>query len=142
MTLSIVQRLWRLTLLLVASAVACRNHSNTAHASTDVYGLVTSGMRCSQGGAGAATANQMVCQYSVGDGLQFSIISVGADDAGIEFDRVLPNSPYRAAMSMKHGCVIVEPRTEKNATSLPQFAFVSPRTGKVYHTWQDCASGT
>jgi hypothetical protein len=82
----------------------------------------------------------MVCEYSVGDGLQFRIVAVGAPDAGIEFEKVLPNSPYRAAMSLRHGCVIVEPHEDDNATRVPQFAFVSPRTGKVYHTWQDCAA--
>ncbi len=126
-----------LTLLLALSALACRNKTDATPSSTDIYTLVTNGMRCNQGGAGTSAETQMVCDYAVGDGLQFRIVAVGAPDAGIEFDKVLANSPYRAAMSIKHGCVIVEPTSNSNA---PQFAFVSPRTGKVYHTWQDCAA--
>jgi hypothetical protein len=127
-------------LLLGLSVTACQSRSGATSDATDLYALVTKGMRCGQGGAGASTETQMVCQYSIGDGLQFRIVSVGAEDAGIEFDKVLPNSPYLAAMSMRHGCVIVEPRSQKNAAQLPQFAFVSPRNGKVYHTWEDCAT--
>lgn len=129
-----------LTLLLALSSVACRNNASATSSGSDVYTLVTNGMRCNQGGAGTSAESQMVCDYSVGDGLQFRVIAVGAADAGIEFEKVLPNSPYRAAMSLKHGCVIVEPRAENSAGRLPQFAFVSPRTGKVYHSWEDCAA--
>lgn len=120
--------------------LACRNKADTTSSSNDIYTLITNGMRCNQGGASTSTETQMVCDYSVGDGLQFRIVAVGAADAGIEFEKVSPDSPYRAAMSIKHGCAIVEPRSEKSAAPVPQFAFVSPRTGKVYHTWQDCAA--
>ena len=129
-----------LTLLLALSSLACRGKSDATSSSTDIYSLVTNGMRCNQGGTGTSADTQMVCEYSVGDGLQFRILAVGAADAGIEFEKVLPSSPYRAAMSLKHGCVIVERQSSSNTASAPQFAFVSPRTGKVYHTWQDCAA--
>lgn len=130
-----------LTIAAALSAAACRTRSNAASGADDLYALVTKGMSCSQGGPGTSTETQMVCHYTVGDGLQFSILSVGAADAGIVFDKVSGDGPYRAAMSVKHGCVIVEPRADK-ANGLPQLAFVSPRNGKVYHTWQDCAAGT
>lgn len=129
-----------LTLLLLLSSFACRNKGDAIPSTADIYTLVTNGMRCNQGGAGTSAETQMVCDYTVGDGLQFRIVAVGAPDAGIEFDKVLPNSPYRAAMSIKHGCVIVESASDSNAARVPQFAFVSPRSGKVYHTWQDCAA--
>jgi hypothetical protein len=130
------------TLAAALSSAACRNNSNATPGTDDLYALVTKGMSCNQGGSGTSAETQMVCHYSVGDGLQFSIVSVGAADAGIVFDKVSADGPYRAAMSVKHGCVIVEPRADKGAAGLPQLAFVSPRSGKVYHTWQECAAGS
>ena len=130
-----------LALSAVLSSVGCRNKTSGAPGD-DLYALVTKGMSCNQGGSGTSTETQMVCRYSVGEGLQFSIVSVGAPDAGIVFDKVAGDGPYRAAMSVKHGCVIVEPRADRGGAALPQLAFVSPRSGKVYHTWQDCAAGT
>ena len=129
-----------LTFMLALTSLACHKNADATSSSSDIYSLVTNGMRCNQGGASTSAETQMVCEYSVGDGLQFRIVAVGAPDAGIEFEKVLPNSPFRAAVSLRHSCVIVEPTSDNNTSRLPQFAFVSPRTGKVYHTWQDCAA--
>lgn len=129
-----------LTLAAALCSAGCEKKTSGA-SGDDLYALVTKGMSCNQGGSGTSTETQMVCRYTVGDGLQFSIVSVGAPDAGIVFDKVAADGPYRVAMSVKHGCVIVEPRADRGAAALPQLAFVSPRSGKVYHSWQDCAAG-
>jgi hypothetical protein len=48
------------------------------------------------------------------------------------------NGDYHATLGILHGCVIVKPET---LNSNPfNFAFVSPRTGKVYLNWEACGA--
>ena len=60
-------------------------------------------------------------------------------DAGITFMSSSFEGDYYATVGMMHGCVIVKPgKTLSYPGALLDFAFVSPRTGKVYTDWVSC----
>ena len=78
------------------------------------------------------------CTYKVGSGLEFSIGAVGSRVASISFLRSDARADYYARFGVSHGCVIVTPGEASKGAAL-DFAFVSPRTGKVYRDWRACA---
>ena len=101
-----------------------------------VVEAVTRGAKCIQNSAGAR-----LCTYVVGQGLEFSITGVGQSDAGISFLRSDHKSDFWARMGMLHRCVIVvagERAPKASMAVMGDFAFVSPRTGLVYRSWQEC----
>jgi hypothetical protein len=71
--------------------------------------------------------------------LEFTIAGVGDPDAGISFLRSDWNGDFYARFGLMHGCVIVTfGKQAPRGISLSGFAFVSPRSGKVYKTYQEC----
>ena len=121
-------------LLLSTSVLAAQRPRSTID-------VVVAGMTCRQS---AITAGSMNCEYSVGSGLKFSIAGVGQEDAGITVERSTGyDSDYYLSFGILHGCVIIKPGrlttdAARAAGVLPEMAFVSPRTGKVYESWQEC----
>ncbi|MHB1069388.1 MAG: hypothetical protein ACYC1W_05975 [Gemmatimonadaceae bacterium] len=88
----------------------------------------------------------MDCEYRVGTSLHFTIAGVGQDDAGVTFHRVDWNQDFYPTFGIGHGCVVIKQgkaRLERLAKmgdlSGLDMAFVSPRNGKVYDTWTECA---
>lgn len=107
----------------------------TAQEANPVVQAVTAGMVCKQNEG----SRELDCEYRVGRDLYFTIAGVGASDAGITFMKVNYDGDYYATVGVLHGCVIVKQGKRTPETlQLPQFAFVSPRTGKVYSTWGEC----
>lgn len=109
------------------------------------YSTVVTGTRCGQSLPGYQTASQMECTYTVGKGLRFTIAGVGQDDAAITVERAEGlESDYYMTVGVLHGCITVKRGFEKPASekNLPGFdmAFVSPRNGRVYKTWQECGA--
>ena len=101
-----------------------------------VYDAVVAGMSCKQ-----AMNGPMHCVYKVGQGLEFSITAVGAEDAGISFLRSNIAADFYARFGVQHGCVIVaagESAPTWAADPGKDFACVSPRNGRVYRSWQQC----
>lgn len=85
----------------------------------------------------------MDCEYRVGHAVRFVVAGVGQDDVVISFVQVDSAGDYSASIVPLHGCVVVNPtRATAQADSVATFAYVSPRTGKVYHTWAACLSAT
>ena len=107
------------------------------------YDAVVAGMKCTQSVVAAA---QIDCEYRVGRSLHFVIAGVGQDDAAITVLRVSGyDGDYFASFGMLHQCVIVKPgaitlKTSFRARIVPDMAFVSPQTGKVYPSWEECGS--
>lgn len=83
-------------------------------------------------------AAQLDCEYHVGKGLHFAIAGVGRDDAAVTFFKVDWDADYYATVGVGRGhqCVIVK-AGEKTAFPFAM-AFVSPKSGKVFATWQSC----
>ena len=75
----------------------------------------------------------------------------GEEDAAIAFVQADSSANYVASVVPLHGCVVVKPARAADAArmagiavadSVLTFAFVSPRTGKVYRNWPSCLSAT
>ena len=96
------------------------------------YEAVVAGMSCRQ-----QTNGRVDCQYGVGEALRILITGVGQEDAVVNFQKVDSTAGYVAGFAALHGCVIVRPARVR-PDSLAALAFVSPRDGKVYRTWQHC----
>lgn len=81
------------------------------------------------------------CTYTVGRDLEFSLAAAGEADAGISFLRSSIKGDYYARFGVLHGCIIV---AQGEATTQPapiDYAYVSPKNGRVYKSWQECQSG-
>ena len=106
-------------------------------AEISVYELTLKGKQCQEN-----SEQSLACEYRIGKTLHISIDGIGQADAGITFMKSDFDGDFYAAVGVLHGCVIVK----HNLKHLPlqnafDFAFISPRTGKVYATWQECGSG-
>jgi hypothetical protein len=86
--------------------------------------------------------NQSIdCQYRVGEDLEFSIDDIGMSDTGITFIRSKGfEGDYYATFGLMHGCIIVK-HGSHSIFFCSDFAFVSPKNGRVYKTWEDCKAG-
>jgi hypothetical protein len=118
-----------ITLASAALLVAVTLQAASVQRST--YDAVVAGMKCQQN-----SLDGMECDYRVGRSLHFNIAGVGDEDASITFFAASFEGDYYGSIGVLHGCVIVKPG--KASESLIDFAFVSPRTGKVYADWQSC----
>jgi hypothetical protein len=105
------------------------------------YRAVVRGMTCKQS---AVVRGQLDCDYRVGTAVHFIIVGVGQPDAAITFLSAAGyDADYYVTYGVLHGCVIVKPggktTQSRNASDeVPEMAFVSPKSGKVYPSWQTC----
>ena len=97
------------------------------------HDVVVAGMQCKQNSFGS-----LECDYHVGRSLHFGVVGVGDKDAAITFYASSFNGDYYASVGVLHGCVIVKPGKAIRGSAALDFAFVSPRNGKVYADWQSC----
>lgn len=126
----------------VAAAVIAVSATAAAAEDTPTYDLVVAGMTCKQ--SPLSNERQLDCYYRIGRGLAFTIAGVGQLDAAITVEKAEGfDSDYYFTFGMMHGCVVIKPGQKTNdaalkAGKLPDMAFVSPKTGKVYRTWKEC----
>ena len=106
-------------------------------AAQSVFELAVKGASCKQNAQG-----NLLCKYQVGKDLEFSITAVGEADSGISFLRSNVDGDYFARFGVVHGCIIVaQGKATATATATSarsEYAFVSPKNGRVYRTWQEC----
>ena len=123
--------------LLVMVALLAAPPSHITVQARTTYDDVVAGMRCSQNRNG-----DLECDYRVGRSLHFAIVAPGKPDGSIYFYSASFEGDYFAVVSISpgHGCVVVRPGKSANQGRQLDLAFVSPRSGKVYRTWQDCAA--
>ncbi len=114
----------------------------TAQPEQSVANTVAGAMSCKQ----QRNSSQMDCSYKIGVGLHFEIAGVGQPDAGVTFYKVDWDSDFYATFGMQHGCVVVK-QGKRRLERLPpgdargmDMAFVSPKNGKVYASWPECAA--
>ena len=120
----------------VANAQPAPKEPQSSASTGAVYDLSVRGTSCKESRA----AGGIECTYRVGKDLEFSIAGIGDPDAGIVFVRSNFDGDYYASYGLQHGCVIV--RHGSAAPSPNDLAFVSPRNGRVYRTWQECRAST
>jgi hypothetical protein len=123
-----------MTRLLVVAALLGGAPATSGQAAT-TYDYTKAGMNCAQNSAG-----DMECNYHVGRSLHFGIAGVGKPDASIYFYSASFEGDYFAVMGLSHGCVVVRPGKALGQKRAADLAFVSPRNGKVYASWQACQS--
>jgi hypothetical protein len=121
----------------VALLITCAAGSLSAQGVPTTYAAVVAGKRCTEN-----SRQQLHCDYRVGKSLHFSITAVGQPDAGISFLRADAEGDYSVRFGVQHGCVIVQRGaqlvTDSTARIEDDYAFVSPKNGKVYRTWEEC----
>ena len=106
---------------------------------------VIRGMQCKQS---SSAPGQFDCEYRVSRDLEFVIAGVGgADAASTVLQSGGYDGQYYLSVGTGHGCVIVKPGTATQQSAVragrvADMAFVSPRNGKVYATWQECGRAT
>lgn len=98
------------------------------------YDVVVSGMNCHQN-----LSDDLECNYRVGRSLHFGIAGVGEKDASIYFYEAAMNGDYSALFGLSHGCVVVKPGLALPENQRLDLAFVSPKNGRVYQTWETCS---
>ena len=114
---------------ILISILLCITQISIAENST--YKAIVSGKECKE------SHNQSIsCAYKIDDSLLIEIAGIGSPDTGIAFLKSDYNGKYYGKYGLLHGCIIIN--STENYTA---FAFISPKNGKVYHTWQECAKG-
>jgi hypothetical protein len=94
--------------------------------------LVNKGKKCTSDDRGTE------CNYRIGDFFYVSIAAVGTSSAGIHFMKSDSDKPIYASLGTSHGCVIVN--RFKGAKGIPEFVFISPKSGVVYDSWEHCGA--
>jgi hypothetical protein len=104
------------------------------------YDQVIEGKSCQE-----SRTQSLDCKYKVGKDLFISIPGIGQPNTGVTFLKSDWNGDFYATFGIMHGCVIVKrgdkSRDDKSLVgpgSLIDFAFISPRNGKVYKKWEWC----
>lgn len=111
-------------------------HVEPALAQPTTHDIVVAGMKCKQNSMGS-----LECDYRVGRTLHVNIAGVGDKDASITFFASSFEGDFYASVGIMHGCVIVKPGKAVQGPGVLDFAFVSPRSGKVYTDWESCQRG-
>lgn len=93
--------------------------------SSSTYDDAISGKKCQE-----SNNQNLSCSYKVGKTLYIQIAGIGSPDAGIVFLKSDFDGDYYGKYGVMHGCVIVS-----SASDLLNVAFISPKNGKVYHSW-------
>ena len=83
---------------------------------------------------------QLGCEFKVGKDLEFSIDAIGTSYTTITFMRVNYSGDYYVKYGLLHGCLVIG-HGKNSPLFMQDFAFVSPKAGKVYKNWEACQGG-
>src|SRR3989338_9953619 len=127
-------RIVSLTVLAILLVVAATN----SWSAQSTYELVVAGKSCEA----SETTQNIDCDYKVGKGLHFGVAGIGLPDAGVTVYSSSFDGDFYITYGLLHGCVIVKRGPDSISSgvidgpgSMLDFAFVSPRNGKIYETW-------
>ena len=113
--------------------------SETENQNESKCNLVVKGKSCGEG-----ESQQLECTYQAGKNLNISISGIGQPDTSVTFFESNFDSDSYATYGLRHGCIIVK-RGDKGITnnqlngpgSSTDYAFISPKNGKVYSNWEE-----
>jgi hypothetical protein len=102
---------------------------------SQAFDLTVRGSSCKQNSQGS-----LLCSYVIGKDLEISITAAGEEEVGISFLRSNIAGDYYGRFGTMHGCVIVAEgvASAQRSKGPSDFAFISPKNGRVYRTWQEC----
>ena len=126
----------------VLSSVILLCIPNISWAIDSTYDEVLKGKQC----ATHPDLQALSCEYKVGADLHISIDGVGQEDTGVTFVKSSADGDFYATYGILHGCFVVKrgPKSHTEAPggpgSMSDYAFISPRSGKVYRSWSECKS--
>ena len=138
-------RVLTLTVVMLLPGIGSAQVPPPRASASAVYDALLDGMNCRQKKTG-----RMDCEFRVG-ATRFVVSGVGQDDVLISFTQADTAADFVAGIAPLHGCVVVRPTRAADAAqsagiplsdSISLFAFVSPRTGRVYRTWSTCLGAT
>ncbi len=127
---------------IMVSSILSSAFPNDAWAVSSTYDEVLKGKQC----ASHPDPQKLSCEYKVGADLHLSIDGIGQEDTGVTFVKSNADGDFYATYGILHGCVIVKrgPKSYSEAPggpgSMSDYAFISPRNGKVYRSWSECRS--
>lgn len=123
-----VKRLFVLLLLLF---------SLKSFAVSSTYDATINGKKCKE-----STNQTLSCDYKIGNSLHISINGIGAPDTGVSFIKSDFDGDFYGTFAIGHGCIIVASgNNHGKGKEFFDYAFISPRNGKVYKDWKQCKSG-
>lgn len=103
--------------------------------STKLYNAVKEAQKCN---TSSIVPGQMECDFKMGS-LHFAIAAVGSPDAGIAIYKADWDKDYHLSYGVQHGCLIVKwGQKQQTSENAMEMVFVSPATGGVYRTWEEC----
>lgn len=128
--------------MLIGIGLSMLSSASMAAESKTTYELVLAGKKCAE-----RDNQQLDCDYKAGTGLWISIAGIGLPDTAVAFMRSSFDGDFYGTYGIAHGCIIIK-RGKKNKSSALEgpgspidFAFISPRNGKVYRNWTECQTG-
>lgn len=86
----------------------------------------------------ASSSQKIDCSYRIDNSLWIEIIGVGEDDVGVAFMKSDYKGEYYAKVGRMHNCVIVNAGLK--FSEILDYAFISPKTGKIYKSVDECYS--
>jgi hypothetical protein len=98
------------------------------------FDVVRNSKRCHED----QSTQQVECSFSIGNDLRIELAGVGTELASASFSKSNSNGDYFAKIGTIHHCIIIQ--TGARRGNEPDFAFISPRSAKVYRTWEECGS--
>ncbi len=105
----------------------------TKAASLNTFEKLVKGKTCN-----TSSSQKIDCDYKIGDSFWIQIIGIGEDDVGVAIMKSDYKGEYFAKVGRMHNCVIVN--TGLKATGILDYAFISPKTGKIYKSVEGCYS--
>ncbi len=105
-------------------------------AADQTYDDVIKGKSCKESGS-----QRLDCTYRVGRDLYIAIAGIGMPDTGINFYASSLEGDFYASVGLLHGCIIVTPGKLAESNEDGDYAFISPKNGKVYKDWRSCKKG-
>ncbi len=99
----------------------------------DTYRIVAGGMTCRQT---AGAISQLRCEYRAGGDFYLVIDDVGGRLTALTFWSSNFKGDFFAQV-LPGGCIVVEPGAKQEASTAGK-AFISPKTGRVHRTGNDC----
>lgn len=102
-------------------------------ASQNTFEMLVKGKTCN-----ASSSQKIDCSYRIGNSLWIEIVGVGENDVGVAFMKSDYKGEYYAKIGKMHNCVIVNAGLK--SSEILDYAFISPKTGKIYKSVEGCYS--